>query len=123
MFCGSCGSKIDQPLNVNGSEVCPKCGSLMRQGQSEAQNYGNNYGGGQKNGVHTPSLVLMIIGLIFWIILPIVTYCTAIPSLVMSAKRTKEFSGCTVIIVLDILAIGLALINSFFGAIIMSGMF
>ena len=70
-----------------------------------------------KRPVHIPSLVLMIIGAVFSLLLPIVTYPCCIISLVMSAKVSGEYNVKPVIIV-DIIALAAALTNSVLGVIL-----
>lgn len=72
-----------------------------------------------KKSVHIPSLVLMIIGAVFSLLLPIVAYPCCIISLVMSMKRRGEFNTKPVIIV-DIIALAVALVNSVLGVILYS---
>ncbi len=70
--------------------------------------------------VHVPSLVLMIIGAVFALILPIVTYGCSIPSLVMSIKKKEEYIT-TYAIVINIIALVGALINSILGIVLAMG--
>ena len=70
-----------------------------------------------KRPVHIPSLVLMIIGAVFSLLLPIVSYPCCIISLVMSAKVSGEYNVKPVIIV-DIIALAVALTNSVLGVIL-----
>ena len=71
--------------------------------------------------VHTGSLVLMIIGLLFALIIPIVTYPCSIVSLVLAIKN-KELYKTKLIIILNIVALILALINSIFGVLLQFGL-
>ncbi|MBQ8781598.1 MAG: hypothetical protein IJZ72_08005 [Oscillospiraceae bacterium] len=71
--------------------------------------------------IHVPSLVLMIIGAVFALILPIVTYGCSITSLVMSILKRKEYNT-TFAIVINIIALVLALANSILGVLLMTGM-
>ena len=71
--------------------------------------------------VHTGSLVLMIIGLLFALIIPIVTYPCSIASLVLAIKN-KELYKTKLIIILNIVALILALINSIFGVLLQLGL-
>lgn len=72
--------------------------------------------------VHVPSMVLMIIGAAFALLftLPIVTYGCSIPSLVMSIKRRKTHITLYAIII-NIIALVLALANSVLGVMIRFG--
>ncbi len=71
--------------------------------------------------VHTGSLVLMIIGLLFALIIPIVTYPCSIVSLVLAIKN-KELYKTKLIIILNIVALILALINSILGVLLQFGL-
>ena len=71
--------------------------------------------------IHIPSLVLMMIGALFALILPIVTYPCSIISLVMSIVNRKTHKT-TYAIVINIIALIIALINSALGVLIAFGM-
>lgn len=71
--------------------------------------------------VHVPSLVLMIIGAAFSLLLPIVTYGCSIPSLVMSITK-RHTHKTTYAIVINIIALVLALANSTLGVMLNLGM-
>lgn len=64
----------------------------------------------EKKKIHVPSLVLMIVGLVFALISPIVTYVCSIISLVMSIKKRKV-NKTTYAIVLNIIALLIAVAN------------
>ena len=64
---------------------------------------------------HVPSLVLSIIGLIFSILFPLVTYPCSIVGLVQSVKKKGEFKT-TAAFVLCIIGLVIAIINSAIGA-------
>ena len=84
---------------------------------NEYNNYNNN---GNMNGdkpLHIPSMVLMIIGAVFALILPIVTYPCSIISLVMSVNK-RNTHKTTYAIVINIIALVVALINSILGVIL-----
>ena len=74
----------------------------------------------EKKKIYVPSLVLMISGAVFALILPIVTYGCSITSLVMSISKRKEYNT-TFAIVINIIALVLALANSILGVLLMSG--
>lgn len=76
-----------------------------------------------KKTVHVPSLVLMIIGAVFALmfILPIITYGCSIPSLVMSIKRRKTHVTLYAIII-NIIALVLAVASSVIGVMMQTGM-
>lgn len=64
--------------------------------------------------IHVPSLVLMIIGALFALILPIITYPCSIVSLVMSVTK-RNTHKTTYAIVINIIALAAALVNSILG--------
>ncbi|MCD7731061.1 MAG: hypothetical protein LUI05_06145 [Oscillospiraceae bacterium] len=70
--------------------------------------------------IHVPSLVLMVIGVVFALILPIVTYVCSIISLVMSVKK-RNTHITKYAIVINIIALVAALINSTLGVLISLG--
>jgi hypothetical protein len=67
--------------------------------------------------VHVPSLVLMIVGGVFCLLFPLITYPCSIISLVMSVKKKDEFNT-TYAIVINIIVLAIAAINSIVGVII-----
>lgn len=67
--------------------------------------------------VHVPSLVLMIIGVVFSLLIPIVTYVCSIISLVMSIQKRKTHKT-TYAIVINIIALIIALINHIWAVMI-----
>ena len=71
--------------------------------------------------IHIPSLVLMIIGALFALILPIVTYPCSIISLVMSVTK-RNTHKTTYAIVINIIALMLALANSVLGVMLQIGL-
>ncbi|MDE6709433.1 MAG: hypothetical protein K2J76_02965 [Oscillospiraceae bacterium] len=75
---------------------------------------------GSEKKVHVPSMVLMIIGAVFALILPIITYPCSIISLVMSITHRKTHKT-TYAIVINIIALLLALANSVLGVMIQMG--
>ena len=85
---------------------------------------GNNYNGNTdiEKKVHVPSLVLMIIGAVFSLLLPIVTYPCSIISLVMSITK-RHTHKTTYAIVINIIALIVAVINSALGVMLQMGMF
>lgn len=70
--------------------------------------------------VHVPSLVLMIIGAVFALLLPIVTYGCSITSLVMSITK-RHTHKTAYAIVINIIALVLALANSALGVMLNLG--
>lgn len=84
---------------------------------------GNNYNGNTdiEKKVHVPSLVLMIIGAVFSLLLPIVTYPCSIISLVMSISK-RHTHKTTYAIVINIIALIIAVINSALGVMLQMGM-
>lgn len=70
--------------------------------------------------IHVPSLVLMIIGALFALILPIITYPCSIVSLVMSITK-RDTHKTTYAIVINIIALAAALVNSILGVMLQMG--
>ena len=87
------------------------------------ENEYNTYNGNTniEKKVHVPSLVLMIIGAVFALLLPIVTYPCSIISLVMSISK-RNTHKTTYAIVINIIALIVALINSALGVMLQMGM-
>lgn len=69
------------------------------------------------------SLVLGIVGLVFSVMLPIVSYACAIPGLIIGIKKRKKNYSSSAGISLSIVAISIALINSVLGIIMTVKMF
>ncbi len=69
---------------------------------------------------HVPSLVLMIIGAVFALLLPIVTYGCSITSLVMSIIK-RHTHKTAYAIVINIIALIFAVINSAIGVMLQMG--
>ena len=84
----------------------------------------NNYNGNTNidKKIHVPSLVLMIIGAVFALLLPIVTYPCSIISLVMSITKRHTYKT-KYAIVINIIALVLAAANSALGIMLQMGMF
>lgn len=70
--------------------------------------------------VHVPSMVLMIIGAVFSLLFTYVTYVCSIISLVMSIQHRRTHK-MTYAIVINIIALVLALANSVLGVMIQFG--
>ena len=70
---------------------------------------------------YTPSLVLMIVGLVFSLLSPLVAYICCIISLVLSIKHKDEFKIKTVVI-LDIVGLVVAVANNIYAVILLNGM-
>lgn len=70
--------------------------------------------------IHVPSLVLMIIGALFALILPIITYPCSIVRLVMSITK-RNTHKTTYAIVINIIALAAALVNSLLGVMLQIG--
>ncbi|MGN1134972.1 MAG: hypothetical protein ACI4SF_02015 [Oscillospiraceae bacterium] len=73
-----------------------------------------------KKKIHVSSLVLMIIGALFALVLPIVTYPCSIISLVMSITK-RHTHKTTYAIVINIIALIVALVNSTLGVLLNLG--
>lgn len=63
-------------------------------------------------------LVLGIVGIVFAILLPLVTYCCSIPGLVMASKDIQRGLPSQSARVLNIIALALAVANSFLGIVL-----
>lgn len=74
----------------------------------------------EKKKIHVPSLVLMIVGLVFSFISPIVTYVCSIISLVMSIRKRRS-NKTTYAIVLNIIALLIAAANHIYTIMILTG--
>ena len=70
--------------------------------------------------IRVPSLVLMIIGALFALILPIITYPCSIVRLVMSITK-RNTHKTTYAIVINIIALVVALVNSILGGMLQMG--
>ena len=93
MFCSKCGKEAEK-----GKEFCAKC-SKDNTGEMK---------------YHTTTLILAIVGLVFALILPIITYLTSIPALVMMNKQ-KETHKTKAILIMCTIALVVAVINSALG--------
>ena len=85
----------------------------------------NNYNVYNENAntekkVHVPSMVLMIIGAVFALLLPIITYPCSTISLVMSIVKRHE-NKTKYAIVINIIALIAALANSVLGVMLQMG--
>lgn len=87
----------------------------MEENQNSYNEMPTENNGGKK--VHVPSMVLMIIGSVFSLLLPIITYPCSIISLVMSIQK-RDTHKTTYAIVINIIALVIALANSILGVII-----
>lgn len=74
----------------------------------------------EKKKIHVPSLVLMIVGLVFSFISPIVTYVCSVISLVMSIRKRRS-NKTTYAIVLNIIALLIAVANHIYTIMILTG--
>lgn len=70
--------------------------------------------------IHVPSLVLMIIGILFAFISPLVAYICCIISLVMSIKNRKDFKT-KYAIALNIVGLLIALANHIYATLTIMG--
>ena len=82
--------------------------------------YNENTNVSEKKKVHVPSMVLMIIGAVFALLLPIITYPCSIISLVMSIVKRHE-NKTKYAIVINIIALIAALANSVLGVMLQMG--
>lgn len=102
MICKKCGTVVDDY-----EKVCPNCGSSMKDLDDELDDDTE-----MKKSFYTENLVLGIIGIIFAILLPLITYCVSIVGLVLSIKK-KDKVG----IILNSIALVGAVINSIAGVV------
>jgi hypothetical protein len=137
MYCQKCGQE-----NLDGARFCRKCGTPLtsRQSDYEPKPTGNasrpytddSYGQrdtqssrerwanleeefNSSRKIHVPSLILSFIGLVFAILLPLVTYPCSIVGFVLGIKKRNTHST-TIAIVVCIIGLVLASINSATGA-------
>lgn len=82
--------------------------------------YNENTNIGAEKKVHVPSMVLMIIGAVFSLLLPIITYPCSIISLVMSIVKRRTHKTAYAIVI-NIIALVLALANSILGVMLQMG--
>ena len=82
--------------------------------------YNENASAGMEKKVHVPSMVLMIIGAVFSLLFTYVTYVCSTISLIMSIKN-RHTHKTTYAIVINIIALLIALINSVLGIMIYMG--
>ena len=71
-----------------------------------------------KNKQSVPSLVLGIVGVAFSLIIPFVTYACSIPGLIIALKDKKRAYKAKPGIILNIVALSIAFINSLFAVVI-----
>ncbi len=82
--------------------------------------YSENISASTNKKVHVPSMVLMIIGAVFALLLPIITYSCSAISLVLSIKH-RHTHKTTYAIVINIIALTVALANSVIGVMLQMG--
>lgn len=112
MVCQNCGKEV-----LETEKFCTHCG----EPNVDAKNDGDQpivekriiYEYHNRRSTGNVFIVVGILGIIFGILLPIVTYCVSIPGLVLSAKRTDKKG-----LVLNIIALIIAIINSVLGVIL-----
>ncbi len=71
-----------------------------------------------KNKRSIPSLVLGIVGLVFSVIIPLVTYACSIPGLIIALRDKKRAYKANSGIILNIVALSIAFINSLLAVVI-----
>lgn len=117
-----------QPFEQQPYEQAPYQQQSPYQQQPYQQQNTNSYQPAyQQPGYQQPSpymarkrnspMVLGIVGIVFAILLPIVTYCCSIPGLVMANKDIRMGMNSNAARVLNIVAICIAVVNSFFGIV------
>ncbi|MCH5192903.1 MAG: hypothetical protein J1F11_03005 [Oscillospiraceae bacterium] len=77
----------------------------------------------EKKKLCVSSLVLGIVGLVFSFVLPLVSYACAIPGLIIGVKKTEKDYNASAGVVLSIIAISFAFINSVLGVLMTVKMF
>ena len=140
-ICGHCGAQCDDR-----DVFCNSCGTAFPSdnAQQQGQQYYGQYGDmppyqqqGQYNPYQNPyqyqqyyvpgfvpprkrtaPLVLGIIGIVFAILLPLVTYCCSIPGLVMASRDINLGAQGRGYQALNIIALVIAVINSILGVIL-----
>ena len=75
----------------------------------------------EKKRIHTPALVLMIVGLVFAFISPLVAYVCCIISIVLAVKNRAAHSF-KLVISLDVLALVIAVVNNIYAAMMIMKM-
>lgn len=112
MVCNSCGKEV-----FASEKFCTHCGATnnnVAENKTESDDEKKVvYVLREKNSTGNALLVVGILGIIFAILLPIVTYCISIPGLALGAKRPDKKG-----VVLNIIAIIIAVINSVLGIIL-----
>ena len=71
----------------------------------------------EKKKLCVSSLVLGIIGVVFSLFVPVVAYACAIPGLVSGVKKSRQNYSASAGIVLNIVALSIAVINSVLGVV------
>lgn len=71
----------------------------------------------EKKKLCVSSLVLGIIGVVFSLFVPVVAYACAIPGLVSGVKKSRQNYSASAGIVLNIIALSIAVINSVLGVV------
>jgi uncharacterized paraquat-inducible protein A len=109
MYCNFCNAEIP-----DGSAICPRCGENL---QAVASQSFAATPAPQEKRLYVPALVLSIIGLPFALLLPIVTYpCSTIALVFSITKRATHKT--TASLVMSIIGLVVALINSIAGVIL-----
>lgn len=75
----------------------------------------------EKKRIYTPALVLMIVGLVFAFISPLVAYVCCIVSIVLAVKNRAAHSF-RLVIGLDVLALIIAIVNNIYAAMMIMKM-
>lgn len=70
--------------------------------------------------IYVPSLVLMIVGLVFAFLIPLAAYVCCTISLVMSVKKRKKFKTAYAIPI-NIIALLIALANHIYTTLVLMG--
>ena len=93
---------------------CPECGKVADWSDFSTCDCGVAASAASRK-IHVASLVLSIIGLVFSLLFPLVTYPCSIVGLVMAVKKKSECKT-TAALVMCIIGLVIAIINSSIGA-------
>lgn len=144
LFCNHCGASLNQPAAAPAPSACSCCGAPLEPGaafcarcgtQVPSQPAGESapfvapqleYRGApiypQKSNQGTISLVLGIIGILFALLLPIIAYPLGIIGIILAVKARKNNEPrSTAGLVLSIIALVVAAINSILGILLALG--
>ena len=119
MFCLKCGKEID-----NNATICPYCNSATENTVENIGNYEVNTAKPTSNGLEIASIVISAIGIGLALLIALLGYIFGGAGLAMAIiARTKDGFTKQVAtgMILSIVALGTAVINSILGIIIYGG--